>query len=317
MLLCLAGLAASGCQCGREGSGLSLTVELQNSSARCVIAGVQVGTVFHASPKGWCGQVRPTPFVVTQDGGISTTVLPMAGFDLAASSTLIISGTRPLIFAVYGPAAIHGVIDARSLDVARLGPGGNWSGCGLMNGGNATIAAGGGGAGFGTAGARGGGPGAGDAGLAGNSLLQPLTGGCRGGRGHDSSNRFEAPGGGGGGAVQISASGLLTVDGTISTSGAGGRGSTNITVDQNGGGGGGSGGAILLEAFQRAIGSGANLICNGGADRSATSILRWEARAALLPRVMGETGRPGLFHRPWVCRVRASSAAVEAGRAWA
>ncbi len=215
---------------------------------------------------GWCNQAKPVPYVFVQDGGISTTVLPMSGFDLQAGSTLIFYGTRPVILAVYGSANIGGVIDARSLDGGRIGPGGNWSGCGASNGGNALLSAGGGGAGFGTGGARGGGTGFGDAGIArSNPLLQPLTGGCLGGRGHDSSNRYEAPGGPGGGGVQISASGTLMVTGTISASGAGGQGGYMGAMDHNGGGGGGSGGAILLEALQLAVGGTAKLTCNGGA----------------------------------------------------
>lgn len=215
---------------------------------------------------GWCNQVKPTPFVFVQDGGISTTVLPMAGFELSASSTLVLTGSRPIILAVYGPATIHGVIDARSVSTTRIGPGGNASGCGSMNGGNATISGGGGGAAFGTAGSRGGGTGGGDAGIAGsNTLLQPLTGGCLGGRGHDNTNRYEAPGGPGGGAVQISSSGALIITGTISTSGAGGEGGNMGLMDHNGGGGGGSGGAILLEAAQLSLGASTRLTCNGGA----------------------------------------------------
>lgn len=233
---------------------------------------------------GWCGQVRPTPFVFTQDGGVSTTVLAMASFDLATNSTLLFTGSRPVILAVYGQAGIHGVIDGRSLGTTRTGPGGNWSGCGLMNGGDAANSAGGGGAGFGTGGARGGSPGAGDAGVANvNQMLQPLTGGCLGGRGHDSSNRLFALGGFGGGAIQISAAGLMTVDGTISTSGGGGQGGLSGAVDHNGGGGGGSGGAILLEAQQLSLISNARLTCNGGAGGGG----REDALAVGLP---GEDG---------------------------
>lgn len=249
---------------------------------------------------GWCNQVMPVPFVYTQDGGISTTVLPMAGFELQADSTLIISGSRPLIVAVFGNTSIHGVIDARSFNGGgRIGPGGNWSGCGLMNGGNALGSAGGGGAGFGTAGARGGGTGLGDGGLAGtNPTLSPLTGGCVGGRGHDSSNRYEAPGGPGGGAVQITTSGVLTVSGTISSSGAGGLGGAQL--DHNGGGGGGSGGAILLEGLQLWLSSSAKLTCNGGAggggreDSAGLGVPGQDgALATALSAVGGQGGSPG------------------------
>lgn len=249
---------------------------------------------------GWCGQARPTPFVFTQDGGVSTTVLAMASLDLATTSTLIFSGTRPVILAVYGPASLHGVIDGRSLGTTRTGPGGNWSGCGLLNGGDAVNSAGGGGAGFGTAGARGGSAGSGDAGLPNNNLtLQPLTGGCAGGRGHDSSNRLFALGGFGGGAIQISAAGSLTVDGTVSTSGGGGQGGLSGLVDHNGGGGGGSGGAMLLEALDLSLTSNARLTCNGGAggggreDAAAVGLPGQDgALATATPALGGQRGTP-------------------------
>ncbi len=214
---------------------------------------------------GWCNQVKPVPMVFSQDGGISTTVLAMEGLTIAANANLVFYGSRPVILAIFGPADIQGVIDARSTGAGRVGPGGNFSGCGALNGQNATAASGGGGAGHGGAGAPGGGPGAGAGGAAGAGLtLRPLRGGCLGGMGHDSSNRTNAVGGAGGGALQLSCSATLTVGGTLSASGAGGQGGINGASDDNGGGGGGSGGAILLEAYLLQLGATARLTCNGG-----------------------------------------------------
>lgn len=216
---------------------------------------------------GWCNQTKPVPVVVVQDGGISTTVLAMASFTLAPSSTLVLYGSRPVILAVYGAANVQGVIDARSLDLVRVGAGGDYPGCGASNGTNATaLSAGGGGAGFGTAGSPGAGSGAGLAGTAApDRSLRPLRGGCTGGQGHDSSNRWIADGGAGGGAVQLSAASTLTVAGTISVSGGGGRGGVSGSADDNGGGGAGSGGAILLEANALSVTTTARLVANGGA----------------------------------------------------
>jgi hypothetical protein len=113
---------------------------------------------------------------------------------------------------------------------------------------------GGGGGAFATAGTRG--PDVPDAGFGGNTTgnaqLVPLSGGSGGaGGGPDvdiSSVNRGGGGGGGGGAIQIYATGSVTVTGTITAAGGnGGNGYTSGT-DGSGGGGGGSGGAILLQS---------------------------------------------------------------------
>jgi len=214
----------------------------------------------------FCGAPAPVPFFFIQDGGIGTTVLAVRGLNLPATSQIIVTGIRPVIFAIFGDATIEGTIDARSVDNTRPGAGTGYAGCGLMSGGDATGASGGGGAAFGNQGSKGEGPGGGDAGVpSANDALKPLHGGCEGGKGSDSGGSLTPEGGFGGGAVQLSTLGTLTVRGTISTSGSGGRGGfANQGADDIGGGGGGSGGAILLEARSLVVEANAKLTCNGG-----------------------------------------------------
>jgi hypothetical protein len=219
----------------------------------------------------WCGQPQPPVIVFNQDngtdGGIPTSLLAMSGFDLGPNAMLTVTGSRPVIFAVFGGAIIDGIVDARSLDGVRTGPGASWSSCATMNGANASGNAGGGGAGFGTSGGNGATAGFGTGGVASASQsLVPLHGGCRGGRGSDANNGLVAFGGAGGGALQFTVAGTLTVDGILSVSGAGGQGGTlGGALDDNGGGGAGSGGALFLEARALDLLGNARLISNGGA----------------------------------------------------
>ncbi|MGH7360637.1 MAG: hypothetical protein ACREJI_03380, partial [Candidatus Methylomirabilales bacterium] len=85
----------------------------------------------------------------------------------------------------------------------------------------------------------------------GNAQLVPLAGGSGGGGGApdvDITSAHRGGGGaGGGGAIQIVATGSVTVSGTITA--AGGNGGNGYTSGgSSGGGGGGSGGAILLQS---------------------------------------------------------------------
>jgi hypothetical protein len=213
---------------------------------------------------GWCGQTQPTPIVITQVGGVAATVLAMNGLSISANATLTLSGDRPVILVVFGDATVDGVIDARSIDLSRKGPGGSWSGCGTMAGANATFASlgGGGGGAFGSPGSNGAGAGFGAGGVDGGVVtLIPLHGGCKGGDG--SAGVLIAQGGVGGGGVQVSVSGTLTVGGTLSAGGGGGRPGLVGAAD-NSGGGGASGGAILLEGLDLDIGATAKLTANGG-----------------------------------------------------
>lgn len=83
--------------------------------------------------------------------------------------------------------------------------------------------------------------------------LEPLIGGSGGGGGGDGACNTTScgrPGGGGGGAIQISATGTITINAAgriLATGGAGGF-IANAGNARGGGGGGGAGGAILLEA---------------------------------------------------------------------
>jgi hypothetical protein len=70
-------------------------------------------------------------------------------------------------------------------------------------------------------------------------------------------------GGAGGGAVQISASGTLTVSGTVRSNGAAGATAPCGASDEGGGTGGGSGGGIFLEGLTL-VKTGSTLQANGG-----------------------------------------------------
>jgi hypothetical protein len=206
----------------------------------------------------WCGQKPPVLVTVAQPGGPKIVVLPLRDFSVAASATLQVTGTSPVVLAVFGDATIAGTIDASASGTVP-GSGGNWS-CGTSQGsdGNGSSArfsgaSGGGGGGFGTAGGASGtadtdnsdGVNAAAAGgvARGTGTLSPLLGGCAGGRAGGCSN----DGGAGGGAIQISAAGTLTVTGAVRANG--GDGSLPCGASDEGGGtGGGSGGGILLEA---------------------------------------------------------------------
>jgi hypothetical protein len=141
--------------------------------------------------------------------------------------------------------------------VAGGGPGGGGGG---MSGtpGSAAVQAGGGGAGHlnvGTIGERAGNGVAGAAGVAYASIPGMLLGGSGGGGGSidddgaglNAADDGGAGGGGGGGAVRMTATGTITVDGTIDCSGGDG-GDNTFNVAVGGAGGAGSGGSIELLA---------------------------------------------------------------------
>jgi hypothetical protein len=219
----------------------------------------------------WCGQNQPTPVVQTQSGGPDIVVVPVRNLTLAAGSTIKLTGTRPVVLAVFGNATIAGTIDA-SASGSTPGPGGNTS-CGTSTGGSGSGdtarfggASGGGGGGFGTAGGKGGtadtdgsSSTGGIAGVARGSAAQtPLIAGCAGGLAGDCSTASGA----GGGAVQVSVAGALKVSGTVHSDG--GSGSTPCgATDEGGGTGGGSGGAILLEGATVDL-TGSTVHANGG-----------------------------------------------------
>jgi len=230
----------------------------------------------------WCsGQPLPSVTPITQnDGTTSAVVLGMTG--LTVSGSLQVYGNRPVILAVFGDVNVMsaGTISARSVFGADAGANATAApNCGAGDGNVASgaVGAGGGGGSYGTGGAKGGdlvgtggATGGNGGGSNGSDTITPLRGGCgggTGGRANDTGTTAEV-GGPGGGAVQISAAGLLTVDGSVTSSGAGGRGGlrdqTGGTEGGNGGGGGGSGGAVLLEGDRVLIPSGGKLTANGG-----------------------------------------------------
>lgn len=177
-------------------------------------------------------------------------------------------GSRPVVMMVRGDLNILGSLSvgARSTEA---GAGANR----LCTGGTGTTfvgalpAGGGGGGAFGRVGGTGsisdgGRINGGSAG--GNAELQPLRGGCNGGGSRGST--AEVLGGFAGGALQLTASGTLTLNGArILASGGGGPGAgLGSAFVQLGGGGGGSGGGILIEAARFVMTSGAVIAANGG-----------------------------------------------------
>jgi hypothetical protein len=242
---------------------------------------------------GWCtGQTAPTIYPsVAQSGGPTIDILAFSGLTLNSGNTLTLTGSNPIILAVYGNAAISGVIDA-SAQGTTPGAGATACAVGASGGGAAgpaytagvdAGAAGGGGGGLAVAGGYGDTssfPGgtvavagtninmAAGGGAHGNSTAVPLVGGCPGGTG--AAGTASDPGGAagvGGGGVQLSVAGTLSGTGTIKTNGsAGAAGTTEPTPtahsDGAGGGGGGSAGDILIESPN---GNTTSLQANGGA----------------------------------------------------
>ncbi len=228
----------------------------------------------------WCtGQTPPMLYEdFPQAGGPDMDLLAFRGLTLDAGHTLTLTGSRPVILAVYGTATLSGVIDASAhggtggAGAAACGVGASGGGApGTSSGpGNDPGPAGGGGGGLAVAGGAGdystyngagGNPatgtdnvGAAGGNAHGSSSVAPLMGGCSGGTGADGTpGNAGGTGGVGGGGVQLSVAGTISGTGTIKTNGAAGApgGSASpAAVHSNGGagGGGGSGGDILIES---------------------------------------------------------------------
>lgn len=206
----------------------------------------------------------PPVRVFTPPGGQPTVLIRYSGLRLRSNSTLVISGDKPVIFAVVGNADIEGPITANN-------SGGTAGAC--TTGTAATVRGGGAGGSFGTQGGNGGhqanGTGRGTPGATnGQTTLIPLRGGCNGGNGVTGTSTLSTTGGTGGGAIQFTVSGTLTISNFISAPGQGGVGAT---INDSGGSGGGSGGAILLEATQVNTTGGSRLTTNGGGGGEGTS----------------------------------------------
>jgi hypothetical protein len=213
-----------------------------------------------------CGR-QLTAALLNQNNGtnpVQVVVIASASLDVLPDAGATFQGPYPVVLAVYGNATVDGVLSAGAGSDA--GPGADRdSACNAVAGTNTGA---GGGGGYGTNGGNGGGNPASQGKQVGANMnpLKPLEGGCSGASGASGGGGI---GGGAGGALQISASGQLSVTGTIASSGSGGLGG-GANNPGYGGGGGGSGGALLLEgnrvsldvvAGQRA----AALTVNGGA----------------------------------------------------
>lgn len=218
----------------------------------------------------------------------------VASLTIPAGATLRAEGDSGLVILSDGDVTIAGTLDgagqgtkpgagggsggvptgATSPSAGKC-PGGlaTCNGQGKLCSGCTTDDCGGGGGGYGAAGGDGGldGGGASCATLPkggspyGNPELVPLLGGSGGASGSNTSTGDPAPaaGGGGGGAIQVSAQGVIRIDGVVNAGGAGGIAGVNGGSCGNGGGGGGSGGAVLLEAPQ-ILGSGWVTVNGGG-----------------------------------------------------
>jgi hypothetical protein len=214
--------------------------------------------------------------------GPELALLYLADWTVEQDVTVRVTGSRPLVVISSGDIELRGVIDAGARRVvsgpggfaAGLGPGAGQLGVHLPD----FLDPGGGGAGHATQGARGGqgcaadcttgtvAPGGPGGASYGDAVVSVLTGGSGGGQGGSGGADACAPGGGGagGGAVQLYATGRITVtaSGGISVGGGGGGGGFAIGCSDSGGGGGGSGGVVYLQAER--IDLAGVLAANGG-----------------------------------------------------
>ena len=222
-----------------------------------------------SSAGGWCGRPGPSLVVQKPSNLPELLVVPLQSLNIAPGSTLRVTGSRPVVLAVFGDVNVAGTIDV-SANGSTGGPGQNWNcepGSNNSKGGNGADTSsdgqangGGGGGAFRAVGGKGGNGGVqvgGAGGLArGSDLLSPLIPGCNGGWG----GGCGAAPGGGGGALQLAASGRIDVTGSLLA-----RGGNGVNgCDRSGGAtGGGSGGGILVEGDQVFI-TGGTLLADGG-----------------------------------------------------
>jgi hypothetical protein len=232
------------------------------------------------------GSVTTLPgALVTQDSGPELRIVNAAQLEIASGAVIAVTGSHPLVIVVHGDTTIDGTLDVSAHvngdGTSTAGPGADdpmqcMAGIGMSgigaDGMASTGVGGGGGAGGGGFGDQGGdgadGDGAGHGmhgmhGMAnGSGSLQPLRGGCSGGNG-GATLALGAGGnaGGAGGALEITALGTITVDGSLLGAGAGGG--TPVAIN-GGGAGGGAGGAILLDGNVVNVSASASLCANGG-----------------------------------------------------
>jgi Big-like domain-containing protein len=222
------------------------------------------------------GTISGTTFLGVVQNGVMTFTFDSVQVDAGALVTVV--GSRPLALFSTGDIGVAGNILAAGADGDHGGLAGAGGGGGpgvgspgsrhLHTAPSTFFDSGGGGGGYGGAGGAGGadpdgvvagGPGGG----AWGDLHTTLVGGSNGGGTPDG-----GVGGGAGGAVELSAVGTLTVDGTISVDG--GDGATAPDSVNHGGGGGGSGGGIILDAAH--LGLGGILSASGGDGANAAAL---------------------------------------------
>lgn len=226
--------------------------------------------------------------ILAQDNGPDICVVRASTVQVAAGSTVSITGERALAVVADGDLIIEGTLDV-SANVIRSGPGGG----GIESGGVATATTGGGGAGFAGGGGSGGSTsigGAANSGEAQSNPLAPLRGGARAGG--------EFGGGGGGALLVISCRGAIRISGLVDAGGGGGRGGAgNQTSIVVGGFGGGAGGTVVLqgvsievtgEVFANGGGGGGGAAFNSGAATTRGKNGENGARSTAVPAAGGE-----------------------------
>ncbi len=194
--------------------------------------------------------------------GFEVMVVPLAStFKIENGASLRFVGPRPVVFVVRGDFDLDGTLSVES-DGPDAGAGAGPCTVGVGRSMTDGGAPGSGGGAFGANGGWGSSDGVAftPGGAAeGDPTLVPLRGGCAGGEVIE--NTTVTRPGQGGGALQISVSGTLSIDGPLNAGGGGGRRGVATNVP---GSGGGSGGGILLEAATVDLRSNGSLTANGG-----------------------------------------------------
>ncbi|MCB9563003.1 MAG: hypothetical protein H6708_21570 [Kofleriaceae bacterium] len=204
---------------------------------------------------------------------------------LAVDGNTKVSGGRGVIIVSDGEVEISALLDV-SADMEVDGPGAASGACQGSDANAASFPGGGGGGGNSLVGGAGGESNNGaSAGAVGGAPhvdvdLDPLVGGCDGGRSIVTGSVCTSGGGGGGGALQIVSRVeiALTGSGSIDASGGGGitamHGATCPASGNStrGGGGGGSGGMVLLEAPQVRLEGAAVVVSTKGGSGSAGGV---------------------------------------------
>jgi len=202
---------------------------------------------------------------------VDACVIAGSSITVPAGAIVRVTGAKPLIL-VATTIAIAGTLDVASHRIGLIGPGADVGPC-VTDFVNPTAPMGGSGGGWGGSFAARGGDGGrslpdGQRGIAASSIgTRSLRGGCGGGS--DASGE-SGQGGRGGGGLALVAVQLVTIDGVVNASGAGGRSALG-TFAGRGGGGGGSGGMIVLDAAAVVVSGQCFANGGGGAEGSSGS----------------------------------------------